>query len=109
MGYMETYEWDGAEWVPRRPVRPIKEEENAKWPREAVGEAPLHWSGRESATDWRQIILDCLSKDIDEAECLNSKEFEVSYEGEKAAAPTSDPEAPGMPKGRPAAPREQRG
>ena len=54
----------------------------AKWPREALGEEPLHWSGKESASDWRQIILDCLSKDIDAAACMDTKEFRCKYEGE---------------------------
>ena len=88
MGYMEAYEWDGAEWFPRRPVRPIRD--NAEWPRDALDEAPLLWSDRESAAEWRRNILDCLTRDVDEAASAEQDDLLdlKKYEGEIGAVPS---------------------
>ena len=49
-GYMDVYEWNGEEYIPRRdPAKP------------KLSEQPLRWGGETRLEEWRQILLRCLT------------------------------------------------
>ena len=51
MGYMSTYEYDGKEWVKRRPDAET-----------LLGDAPSCWSSTATAEEWRDVLLSCLGE-----------------------------------------------
>jgi len=53
-GYMNTFEWDGTDWVARR----VDSEGCAKPDLDA---APVRWASRISAVDWRAALQQCLA------------------------------------------------
>ena len=54
-GYMNTYEWDGVAWAPRRP-----DPSDEQYRRADVEDAPHAWAAKVSVENWRKTLLECL-------------------------------------------------
>ena len=69
-GYMNTYEWDGENWVQRRADSECE-----------LDEASARWNNDVPVADWRKVLLHCLTGCQDDIACPEHRELYHKLEG----------------------------